>query len=166
MGLETISRRPGGLGRHDRLLRPAAADSNAQSRQAVTPPLGLTPTMTLQIDTVMCGEAATQVWASQGFSGTCPASRTRPLVCAETRPSSTSQSSDNRKAGVTQPSRHINPAQCRHAGDERRKIQASGLDCPAEWPRSHVAVVTEGCVSVVCETGTQRLAPVMTLQIN
>ena len=36
--LEMISRRPGGLGRHDELLRPSVADSNAQSRQAVTHP--------------------------------------------------------------------------------------------------------------------------------
>ena len=34
------------------------ADSNAQSRQAVTHPLRLTPIMLLQINTVMLGELA------------------------------------------------------------------------------------------------------------
>ena len=30
------------------------------------------------------------------------------------------------------------------------QIQASGLDHPAGWPRIHTAVVTKGCVLVVC----------------
>ena len=47
-----------------------------------------------------------------------------------------------------------------------RQIQASGLDYPVGWPRSHVAVVTEDYVPVVCESEAQRLAPIMILQIN
>ena len=43
------------------------------------------------------------------------------------------------------------------------QIQASGLDQLVGWPRSHVAVVTEGYVPVVCESEAQRLAPIMTL---
>ena len=39
------------------------------------------------------------------------------------------------------------------------QIQASGLDYLVELPRSHVAVVTEGYVPMVCENGTQRLPP-------
>ena len=46
------------------------------------------------------------------------------------------------------------------------QIQASGLDYLVGLHRSHVAVVTEGYVPVVCENGTQRLAPIMVLQIN
>ena len=46
------------------------------------------------------------------------------------------------------------------------QIQASGLDHPAGWPRIHAAVATNGCVPVVCESEAQRLAPIMTLQIN
>ena len=46
------------------------------------------------------------------------------------------------------------------------QIQASGLDHLAGWPRSHVAVVTEGYVPVVCENEAQRLPPIMMLQIN
>ena len=38
-----------------------------------------------------------------------------------------------------------------------RQIQASGLDHLVGWPRSHVAVVTKGCVVVVCENEAQRL---------
>ena len=46
------------------------------------------------------------------------------------------------------------------------QIQASGLDHPVGWPRIHTAVATNGCVPVVCESEAQRLAPIMTLQIN
>ena len=46
------------------------------------------------------------------------------------------------------------------------QIQASGLDHPVGWPRSHVAVATNGCVPVVYEIEAQRLAPIMTLQVN
>ena len=46
------------------------------------------------------------------------------------------------------------------------QIQASGLGHPVGWSRSHVAVVTEGYVPVVCESEAQRLAPIMILQIN
>ena len=46
------------------------------------------------------------------------------------------------------------------------QIQASGLDHPAGWPRIHAAVATQGYVLVVCESEAQRLAPIMTLQIN
>ena len=46
------------------------------------------------------------------------------------------------------------------------QIQASGLDHLVGWPHSHAAVATNGCVPVVCESEAQRLAPIMTLQIN
>ena len=62
--------------------------------------------MTLQINTMMCGELAnrTQVCATQGFSRTYLASRTYPLACAETRSLSTSQLLDN-----SQPESSCNP---------------------------------------------------------
>ena len=78
----------------------------------------------------------------------------------ETRPLSTSQLLDNRKLVVTQPSRHTNPAYADMQVMKGGQIQASGLDHPVGWPRSHVAVVTEGYVPVVCESEAQRLAPI------
>ena len=46
------------------------------------------------------------------------------------------------------------------------EIQASGLDHPVGWPRSHVAVATKGYVPVVYESEAKRPAPIMILQIN
>ena len=114
------------------------------------------------------GSWPAQVCATQGFSRTHPASRIYPLVCAETRPLSTSQLLGQ------QPESSCNPTVASHQSGlvlimqvmKGGQIQASGLDHPVGWPRSHVAVVTKGYVPVVCESEAQRLAPIMILQIN